>query len=854
LRIRISRGFWSSRIGLALLVVVLAGLVAGAGTFTFYYVRYARMIDQRLGGQVFQNPSGIYTAPRTIVPGEALSAAELVAYLQRVGYSDSQIPGAAGRYRVSGATVEIWPSGESYFAGRNALQVEFSGRRVARIRSLEGPGGALPQGELEPELLTNLFDSRREKRRPVRFEDLPEHLVDAVLAAEDKRFFEHPGLDFWRVLGAAWVDLRSGSKAQGASTITMQVARSFFFSTERTWRRKLAETMVALQLERRFTKREIFTLYANHIYLGNRGSFALHGFGEAAQAYFGKDVRQVTLGEAAFLAGIIRAPNRYSAAERHPERALEARDRVLAQMAENRMVSPEAAEAARKAPLRMAGATLAGSAAPYFADMVKDYVLDRYPDGQFNAASFRIYTTLDARLQRAAAEALEEGMKQVDTLLARRYQQWRRRGEAAPLAQAALVALDPRSGEIRALVGGRNYGQSQLNRALARRQPGSAFKPFVYAAAFANAVEGYEPVLTTMTTVVDEPTTFVFGDEEYAPNNYGQQYYGTVTLREALTRSLNVATVKVAELVGYPRVVELARRVGIGPRIQPTPAVALGAYEMTPLEVAAAYTVFANGGSRAEPLFIRAVRSADGAVNERRAPELRPALDPRVAYIVHHVLADVLDRGTGAGVRARGFTAPAGGKTGTSHDGWFAGYTSNLVCVVWVGFDDNRELGLSGAAAAAPIWAGFMTRAMALPGYRDAQPFAPPEGVTTVRLDPATLRPATFDDGTAREEVFIAGTEPPELFGLPGDRTPWWSRIFGGGGGEAAIPAPEGAVAPSADRRLPPGRIPAGAGGEPAPAAKTGPAEKKKGFFERVFGIFGGRKDRQREGKSPSPE
>lgn len=853
MRIRIGGGYWSSRLGLGLLVVLLLALAGAAGTFAFYYVRYARMIEQRLGGQVFQNPSGIYTAPRTIVPGETLTAAELVAYLQRAGYSEGQLPGAAGRYRVSGDRVEIWPSGESCFAGRNALQVEFSGRRVARLRSLDGAGGALPQAEVEPELLTNLFDSRREKRRPVRFEDLPEHLVDAVLAAEDKRFFEHPGLDFWRVLGAAWADLRSGSKAQGASTITMQVARSFFFSTERTWRRKLAETMVAMQLERRFTKREIFTLYANHIYLGNRGSFAIHGFGEAAQAYFGKDVRQLTLGEAAFLAGIIRAPNRYSAAERRPERAIEARDRVLGQMAENRMISPEAAEAARRAPLRLAGATLAGSAAPYFADLVKDYVLDRYPDAQFSAASFRIYTTLDARLQRAAAEAVEEGLRHVDALLARRYQQWRRQGEAAPLAQAALVALDPRTGEIRALVGGRNYGQSQLNRALARRQPGSVFKPFVYAAALANAVEGHEPVLTTVTTVVDEPTTFVFGDEQYTPDNYGQQYYGTVTLREALTRSLNVATVKVAELVGYPRVVEVARRLGIGPRIQPTPAVALGAYEMTPLEVAAAYTVFATGGRRAEPLFLRLVRSADGAVRERRAPETREVLDPRVAYLVHHLLADVLERGTGAGVRARGFTAPAGGKTGTSHDGWFAGYTSNLVAVVWVGFDDNRELGLSGAAAAAPLWAAFMTRAMALPGYRDAQPFLPPEGITTVRLDPATLRPVSSEVGAAREEVFITGTEPPELFGVPGDRAPWWSRIFGPGG-QAAAPPPEAAAVPAADRPLPPGRIPAGAAAAPAPPAGTAPAEKKKGIFERVFGIFGGRKDRQREGKSPSPE
>jgi penicillin-binding protein 1B len=851
LRIRITRGFWSSRFGLGLLALTLAGLLGGAGLFTFYYVRYARMIDERLGGQVFQNPSGIYTAPRPIAVGESLTPAELVSYLQRAGYSDAAIPGAAGRYRVGEATVEIWPSGDSYFAGRNALQVEFSGRRVNRLRALDSGAAA---AELEPELLTNLFDRSREKRRPVRFEDLPEHLVDAVLAAEDKRFFEHPGLDLVRVLGAAWADIRSGSKAQGASTITMQVARSFFFTTERTWRRKLAETMVAVQLEQRFTKREIFTLYANQIYLGNRGSFAIHGFGEAAQAYYGKDVRELTLGESAFLAGIIRAPNRYSAAERRPERALEARERVLAQMVANQMITEAAAEAARKAPLRMAGPAVESGAAPYFVDLVKDHVLDRYPEAQWNPASLRIYTTLDPRLQRAAAEAVEEGIKHVDNLLARRYQQWRSRGEAVPLAQVALVALDPRTGEIKALVGGRNYGLSQLNRALARRQPGSAFKPFVYAAAFANAVDGYDPVLTTVTTVVDEPTTFVFGDEEYMPNNYGQQYYGTVTLREALTRSLNVATVKVGELVGFPRVVQVARQMGLGPRIQPTPAVALGAYEMTPIEVAAAYTVFATGGHRAEPMFVRRVASLDGAVNERRAPEVRPVLDPRVAYLVHHVLAEVLDRGTGAGVRARGFTAPGGGKTGTSHDGWFAGYTSNLVTVVWVGFDDNRELGLSGAAAAAPLWAGFMTRALALPGYRDAQPFTPPAGITVVRMDPASLQLTSLENPAAREEVFIAGSEPPEFFLRPPDYTPgWFTRLFGGGRGESTAVPP---AAGDAERRLPPGRIPqAGEANAPGANGAAGSAtDEKKSFLRRFFGIFGGgEKERQREGKSPPP-
>ncbi len=845
MRIRINSGFWSSRLGLTLLGSALFVFVVCVGVFTYYWVTYARMIEQRLSGNAFQNTARVYTAPGHIFVGQALSPNELASYLQRAGYSETQAQGNAGRYSLPRSAVEVWPSTDSYFGGRNALRVEFGSREIKSIHSLKD-GSTFSNAEVEPELLTNLFDSSREKRRLVHFEDLPKVLIDAVLSAEDKRFFEHPGFDPFRILGAAWADIRHEKIAQGASTITMQVARSFFFSSERTWRRKVAETLVALQLERRFNKQQIFELYANEIYLGNRSSFAIHGFGEAALAYFGKDVRDLNLGEAAFLAGIIRSPNRYSSADRKPERAFEARNRVLTLMVENRAISTEAAQAATKAPLRLVSGALESSAAPYFVDMIKDHLLDRYSEPELLSQNFRIYTTLDPALQRAAAAAVEIGMKNVDAQLARRYAKWRKAGEPPVQAQVVLVALDPRTGEIKALIGGRDYGQSQLNRALARRQPGSAFKPFVYAAAFDSAADGVNPIVTPATTVVDEPTTFMFEGKEYTPNNYGEQFQGTVTLREALTRSLNVATVKVAEMVGYGRVVQVSRQIGLDPRIQATPAVALGAYEMTPLDVAAGYTVFANGGMRAEPMFIHSVVGADRSVLEQSEPRTRLALDPRVAYLVTSVLQDVVNRGTGAGVRARGFSAPAAGKTGTSHDGWFAGFTSNLLCVIWVGFDDNRELGLSGASSAAPIWAEFMKRAVALPAYRDARAFAPPEGVVTVTIDPETLQLATPSCPVTREEVFIRGTEPTEFCERHGGRmmtqippASWLSRLFGGkkpaapgeataagGGGQpaAATNGPEGSAAQP----------------DQGPSAKE--EEKKKGLLNRIFGIFGGGK------------
>jgi penicillin-binding protein 1B len=492
--------------------------------------------------------------------------------------------------------------------------------------------------------------------------------------------------------------------------------------------------------------------------------------------------------------------------------------------------------------------------------MVKDHLLDKYAETELLSQNFRVYTTLDPALQRAATAAVDAGMKNVDLLLAKRYEKWRRAlakkgsNEAIPQAQVALVALDPRTGEIKAVIGGRDYGQSQLNHALAHRQPGSVFKPFVYAAAFDNAVDGVQPIITPATTIDDEPTTFEYDGTEYTPNNYGERFMGKVSARDALTNSLNVATVKVAELIGYGRVVQIARQMGLGANIRATPAVALGAYEMTPVDVAAGYTAFATVGTRAEPEFLHSVVGADGTMLEKFTPQTRTALDRRVAFLVDSVLMDVLNRGTGAGVRARGFTLPAAGKTGTSRDGWFAGFTSNLLCVIWIGFDDNRDLGLTGGAAVAPIWADFMIRATALPTYRDVKEFTMPEGVQSVVIDPETLELATANCPTTREEVYVAGSAPTQYcelhggHGLLSTTGSWLSHVFGGGDPKQPQTGPDGQPLPA----TPQGQQP-GAGGQQSADPAGQAADKKKNPLQKIFGIFGGKK-KDSDKVKPKPE
>jgi penicillin-binding protein 1B len=681
------------------------------GALAIPYYRLAKRVDRQLAGSLL-NTLDYYSAPEMIAPGDPMTASDLAAAVQ---------------------------------GSKGAVQITLSNGRIASITDA-ATGRSLANYQLPPRLLSNISEEGRAKRMPVYFSDLPPVLVHAILSAEDKRFFKHSGLDTLRIGKAIYVDLKERRKEQGASTLSMQLARNLCLRHDKHWTRKVEEALIALHLEHKLSKSQIFERYANLVYLGGDGAFGINGVGEAAQAYFNKDVRRLSIPEAALIAGLIQRPI-YLNPFRYPLRALDRRNAVLKRMRENKYIDAEQYAEAVAAPLGLQTGQSELSESQYFVDAVAKQVARQSDELGTPAA---VYTTLDLRLQHAAERAIADGMQLVDKQLASR------RGASGLMRpQVALIVIDPHTGEVKALCGGRDYARSQLDRVFAKRPPGSVFKPFVYTAALNTAItlntatNGGGAVLTPASMVDDSPATFDFGTQTYTPANFKHEFMGEVTLRQAMAHSLNVATVKVAQMVGYQNVVAIARAAGMNEDIQPTPAVALGAYQVTPLEIARAYTIFANGGDLVQPSFI-----------EGRGIRATRVLDPRIAFLMVDMLQEVMRSGTAAGVRARGFRLPAAGKTGTSHDGWFAGFTSNLLCVVWVGFDDYTDLGLEGARSALPIWTEFMTEAAHYKQYSDAKPFAPPQGVTQASVDPKTGELSGPGCPTGVSTYFVDGTQP----------------------------------------------------------------------------------------------
>ncbi|MBI3326629.1 MAG: transglycosylase domain-containing protein, partial [Nitrospinae bacterium] len=485
------------------------------------------------------------------------------------------------------------------------------------------------------------------------------------------------------------------------------------------------------------------------------GSISINGVGEAARLYFRQEVHALSVEEAALLVGLIRAPHLYSP-YKHPERALERRNRVLGAMRDEGYLAEEPFQRAVRRPLHVEAVALEVNRAPFFVDFLREQLLHRYSLDDLTSNNLAIFTTLDLRMQAAAQRVLEAGLLRVDRRV--------RKSNEGREAQGALIAMQPQTGFIRALMGGRSYMASQFNRVTqARRQVGSAFKPIVYAAALESGFTQGGQATTAMTLVEDTPTTFTYNGQRWSPQNYDGRYLGWVSPRVALEHSLNVATVKFAERAGFETVARYARRMGIQGRLDPFPSLALGSFEASPLEVAQVYGVLANHGLRATPVTVKEVLTSAGRLLEKHHIGVDEVLRPETAYLITNFLEGVFERGTARSARRAGFQGRAAGKTGTtdeSRDAWFAGYTPDLLVVVWVGYDDNQPLGLTGAQAALPIWVDFMKEVLA---GRTSQEFLPPPGIVWVTVDPTSGGIAHERCPTRVTEAFIKGTEPRRL-------------------------------------------------------------------------------------------
>ena len=749
---------------------------------TYYYIRFSHLIDARLHGERDTVFPRVLARPLELRRGQGMTEQQLVDRLNELGYTHRDRAEKAGEFAIGNGAVAIMPrvaelKGQVVrvvFQRPPAPDPKAASRtkkapppRVAdRVLRLEVANRPTDRVALDAPVLTALGGGEREKRRPVALTAIPTRMQQAVLSIEDRRFYEHPGFDPIGMVGAVLSNMRGKrTYTAGASTITQQVARNVFLpkmfpgmtlqeARQKSLRRKALEIWVSIIITTRASKDAILEMYLNDMTLGQRGSFGIVGVPEAARLFFGKDVTNVTLAEAATIAGVFQSPSALSPFN-NPARCKERRNVVLQSMVDAGYIAKDVADRAIHEPLVVVQRALEAEA-PYFVDYVGQTLAEQYPGlTTTTTPAVDVYTTLDLHLQRLAQDAVRDGLTRVDGLLSKR-----KRGKA----EAALIAVDPRTGEILAFVGGRSYNQSQYNRAIvSRRQPGSVFKPFVFLTAFEHALEEGRTDVTPASITMDEQETFEFDDQVWTPENYEHEYDGPITFRRALAHSRNLATIHVAQAAGYDRVAAFWKRLGVGASPKAYPSIALGVFEATPYEIATAYTLFPNGGAIRPLRHIARIMSGGKDVMKKEATEPRAVAKAQTTFLVTNMMRSVLNEGTAASARSMGFTLDAAGKTGTTNDlrdAWFAGFTPELLTVVWVGFDDNQPVGLSGARAALPIWTQFMKTALA---GRASVPFDVPAGITFVEIDAETGKLAGPNCPKIISESFIAGTEPTQI-------------------------------------------------------------------------------------------
>lgn len=730
--------------------LVLAGIVAALGLVVAIYGAYLATFLE-LPKSDDHPPLRLYSGPFLLQPNLSLVQSRLLERLQRLGYRQVKVPQAPGDYQLTeeALTVYLHPQPESY-VGATMVRLPLDQGRVTDVLSpLEGT--PLFSIFLEPELLSGVRGESRQVREWIPLAQIPPLIIETVLTIEDRRFYSHFGIDPIAVGRAIWANFTKGGVVQGGSTITQQLAKNLFYSPQRTMGRKFKEALAALVLEVKYSKQNILESYLNEIYLGQAGFVSIYGMSEAAHRYFGKTLQQLTVDEVAMVAGLIKGPNSY-APTKHPELAKQRRDVVLRRLKEIGLLTEEAWDRAVKEPVRVTPPEDVLTDAPFFVDAVLREVEEAgevpIPEGS------RIDSTLDPMIQQAATEALEKGLAKLEKT-------YSHLSNSQEPMQGAVVVLDPKNGSVLALVGGRDYRRSQFNRAIqARRQPGSLFKPFVYLAALEAAREGQVGQLTAASLLADEPVTFQSGTGPWSPQNYDKQFHGPITVRSALEQSLNVPAVQAAKTVGTKPIVQLLHRLGVTSAIgDDLSSVALGSSSVSLMEITAAYGAIANGGIAVKPTAVRSTRDRQGDMVWNTVPNRQQATSPQGAYVLTSLLEGVIQRGTASKAKVLGLQGTVAGKTGTTdgyRDAWFVGYTSDVVIGVWVGFDDERSLRLTGSQAALPIWMDLARRVIP----PNVPAFVMPPGVVTRDIDPKTGQLATFQCPERVSEVFIEGTEP----------------------------------------------------------------------------------------------
>ncbi|MCP9463856.1 MAG: PBP1A family penicillin-binding protein [Nitrospira sp.] len=760
-------GWWLWRTLVALGAVAALGIAAITG----YGLLISATVTLPRGDE--HPPLLIYSAPFMIAPGLHVTQAGLIDRLRQLGYRSVRAsPRSAGEYAATVDSIEIFlrAQPESRIPAQ-LVRLSLAGGTIRELRTIPD-GQPLPWVFLEPAVMSGLRDGTKQVREWISLDQMPPLLIQMVLAIEDRRFFSHHGIDPLAIGRALWVNLLHGSVVQGGSTLTQQLAKTLYYSPQRTMSRKLKELVAAVVLELKYSKREILESYLNEIYLGQFGSVSIYGVGEAARRYFGKNLDELSVEEMATIVGLIKGPNSYSPA-RSLAQATERRNVVLRRLREQGIVSEEVWAKASHRPVKIIPSRDTVGDAPHAVDCILrevEQALGDLPEG------IKIFSTLDPWVQQTAEQVLREGLDQLEVTYP-----WLKEG--GQLLEGAVVVLEAKTGRVRAMVGGRDYRKSQFNRAVqAFRSAGSLLKPFVYLAGFEAARAQGPAGLTPATLLNDEPVTLGSKDGKagsWSPQNYDRRYRGAVTVRAALEQSLNIPAVLVAQRVGLARLVTVLGAFGIATPQPPNLSIALGSSSVSLLDVASAYGGLANGGMVVRPSVISRIDDANGEMVWSKAADRRQAASPQGTYLITSLLKGVLERGTGAGARSLGVSGAVAGKTGTTdgyRDAWFVGYTTDLVIGVWVGFDDERPIKLTGAQAALPVWSRLAARLIP----PDQPDFPMPEGVVERRIDSHTGQLATAQCPEPITEVFIAGTEPTVYCEVHGEGLwEWVKRTWG---------------------------------------------------------------------------